>query len=78
MVSLAGWILVVYWSKTFTEIHNVANEVVDRFISSVFCFFLIGKAVLGFEGWMKWVLENPVSNYLGKISYGLYLSLIHI
>ena len=73
LVTLVGWILVVYWSKTFDELHNVANVVVDRFISSVFCFFLIGKAVLGFEGWMKWVLENPISNYMGKISYGLYL-----
>lgn len=72
-VGLLGWILVVYWSKTFVEIHNVANDVVDRFVSSVFCFFLIGKAVLGFDGVMKWFLEHPVSNYMGKISYGMYV-----
>ena len=73
LVGLACWIAVVYWSKTFVEIHNVANDVIDRFVSSVLCFFLIGKAVLGFKGGMKWFLENPVSNYLGKISYGMYL-----
>ncbi len=70
---LAAWILVVFWSKSQVELHNIANDVVDRFVSSVFCAFLIGKAVLGFSGFMKWFLENPVSNYLGKISYGMYL-----
>ena len=72
-VGLGGWILVVYWSKTFVEIHNLANEVFDRLVSSIFCFFLIGKAVLGFEGPMKKFLEHPVSNYMGKISYGMYV-----
>ncbi|TDB64437.1 acyltransferase family protein [Arundinibacter roseus] len=72
-LTLLGWILVVYWSKSFDEIHNFANDVVDRLISSVFCFFLIGKAVLGYGGVMKWFLENSVSNYLGKISYGMYV-----
>ncbi|RYF65852.1 MAG: acyltransferase, partial [Cytophagaceae bacterium] len=30
-------------------------------------------AVIGFGGVMKWILENPVSQYMGRISYGLYL-----
>jgi peptidoglycan/LPS O-acetylase OafA/YrhL len=72
-LGMLGWGLVVYWSKTEPEIHNVANDVIDRLVSSILCFFLIGKAVLGFDGFMKWFLENPVSNYLGKISYGLYV-----
>ncbi|GAB2772639.1 acyltransferase [Rhabdobacter roseus] len=72
-LGLASWVLVVYWSKTFVEVHNVANDVWERLFGSLFCFFLIGKAVVGFEGGMRWFLENPVSNYLGKISYGLYL-----
>ncbi|HEV7349483.1 acyltransferase [Telluribacter sp.] len=78
-LGLASWILVVSWSKTNVDamdprtIHNVANDVWERFFASIFCSFLIGKAVLGFEGGMKWFLENSVSNYLGKISYGLYV-----
>lgn len=73
LLGLAGWIVVVYWSKMLPEKYNVANVVIDRFVSSLFCFFLIGKAVLGFGGPMKWFLEHPVSLYFGKISYGLYV-----
>jgi peptidoglycan/LPS O-acetylase OafA/YrhL len=78
-LGFASWVLVVIWAKTNVDIndprtvHNVANDVWERLFASVFCFFLIGKAVLGFEGGMRWFLENPVSNYLGKISYGLYV-----
>lgn len=72
-LSLAAWILVQYWSKAHVEIHNIANDVVDRLVSSIFCFFLIGKAVIGYTGPMRWFLENSVSSYLGKISYGMYL-----
>ncbi|WP_420149576.1 acyltransferase family protein [Spirosoma sp.] len=53
--------------------HNVMSDVWERLAASLFGFFLIGRSVIGFEGIMKWVLENPVSQYLGRISYGLYL-----
>ncbi len=55
-----------YWWSSI----NSGNE---RFIPSVFFFFLIGGAILGYKGWLKWLLENPVSNYLGRISYGIYV-----
>jgi peptidoglycan/LPS O-acetylase OafA/YrhL len=55
------------------QVHHFGNLVLERLIGSIFCFFLIAKAVSGYSGTMKWFLENPVSNYLGKISYGLYL-----
>ncbi|MBD2756628.1 acyltransferase family protein [Spirosoma validum] len=53
--------------------HNVMSDVWERLSASLFGFFLIGRAVLGFGGIMQWILENPVSQYLGRISYGLYL-----
>ncbi|MBN8822480.1 MULTISPECIES: acyltransferase [unclassified Spirosoma] len=53
--------------------HNIMSDVWERLAASIFGFFLIGRAVLGFGGVMKWVLENRVSQYLGRISYGLYL-----
>ncbi len=53
--------------------HNVLSDVWERLAGSLIGFFLIGRAVLGFGGPMKWLLENPVSQYLGQISYGLYL-----
>jgi len=53
--------------------HNIMSDVWERLAASIFGFFLIGRAVIGFDGAMKWVLENPVSQYMGRISYGLYL-----
>jgi peptidoglycan/LPS O-acetylase OafA/YrhL len=73
VIALAGWILVQFWAKSFEATYNVAFVVFDRLISSVFGFFLIGRAVMGYGGIMAAFLENPVSIYLGKISYGLYL-----
>lgn len=65
---------VTVWAKSFPpeQSHNIANEVFERLCGSVFSMFLIGKASLGFSGGMKWFLTNPVSSYLGKISYGIY------
>jgi len=53
--------------------HNVISDVWERLAASVVGLFLIGRGVLGFGGPMKWLLENPVSQYMGRISYGLYL-----
>jgi peptidoglycan/LPS O-acetylase OafA/YrhL len=77
-VFLLGFVLVGIvnnWIATDSPrgYHNVMSEVWERLAASLFGFFLIGRAVLGFSGVMKWILENPVSQYLGRISYGLYL-----
>jgi peptidoglycan/LPS O-acetylase OafA/YrhL len=53
--------------------YNVYINVWERLLASIFFMFLIGGAIIGYQGWFKWLLENPVSNYLGKISYGLYV-----
>ncbi|GAB3643202.1 acyltransferase family protein [Spirosoma arcticum] len=77
-VSLAGFLAVVVltnWIAQTSTIgyHNIMADVWERLAASLFGFFLIGRAVLGFGGPMKWLLENPVSQYMGRISYGLYL-----
>lgn len=77
-LSLAGFIVVGllnHWIATDSPrgYHNVMSDVWERLAASLFGFFLIGRAVLGFGGLMQWILENPVSQYLGRISYGLYL-----
>jgi peptidoglycan/LPS O-acetylase OafA/YrhL len=72
VAGLLLWVGVVYWGKTFEQPKNVATDVWERLAGSVFCFFLIGKGVLGYGGFVKQFLENGVVLYLGKISYGLY------
>ncbi len=63
----------LYLLTHLTPARNVATDIADRFFTSVFCFFLIGRAVTGFGGPVKWLLEHRISQYLGQISYGLYL-----
>lgn len=77
-LSLAGFIavgLLNQWISVDSPrgYHNVMSTVWERLSASLFGFFLIGRAVVGFGGLMKWVLENAVSQYLGRISYALYL-----
>lgn len=73
MLGLIAWILVQFWAKSYDERFNMPFVVLDRTVSSIFGFLLIGRAVMGFKGLMAWFLENPAVIYLGKISYGLYL-----
>lgn len=73
VVALAAWVLLQYWAKTFDSRYNLAFVVFERTVSSLLGFFLIGRGVMGFTGLMSAFLENPVSVYMGKISYGLYL-----
>ncbi|NID12420.1 acyltransferase family protein [Fibrivirga algicola] len=78
--SIALFALVVWASKSYAAAHpqvdhtfNVYTHVWERLTASLIGFFLIGKAIIGFKGPMKTVLEHPASQYLGQISYGLYL-----
>ncbi|MFD2569117.1 acyltransferase family protein [Spirosoma soli] len=78
IVSLLGFVGVVILTNWIAldspyGYHNVMADVWERLVASLFGFFLIGRAVLGYGGIMKWMLEHPVSQYLGRISYGLYL-----
>lgn len=77
---MASFILLVFlmyfvrqYQLSSNQVHHFGNLVLERFVGSLFCFFLIAKAVTGYKGIMKFLLENPISNYLGRISYGLYL-----
>ncbi len=79
LLGLLAWLSVYYWSH-YIELnyvpankYNMVKILLDRFIASAFCFFLIGNAVIGYTGVMAGFLENRVSVYLGKISYGIYL-----
>lgn len=60
-------------SLLFMESYNFFYMVLPRFLNSVFCFWLVGKAFFGFKGIIGQALENSKIVYLGKISYGIYL-----
>ncbi len=70
---------VLFWFSTQSadagvhKSHNVYINVWERLFASIFFMFLIGGGIVGYGGWFKWFLENKVVNYLGKISYGLYV-----
>lgn len=73
-LSFIAYLGVIFLTKHVLEGHyNLGNLVLERFIAAIFCFFLILRAVIGYQGILKSVLENSVISYIGKISYGLYL-----
>lgn len=68
------FMIVIRWIQVeYNSTHHFGNLVVERFVYSLFCFFLIAGAVSGYKGILKVILENKFVIYLGKISYGLYL-----
>ena len=71
--SFALYALNVWLMGELSPARNVATDITDRLVTSIFCMFLIGRAIVGFGQPVKWLLENRVVNYLGQISYGLYL-----
>jgi peptidoglycan/LPS O-acetylase OafA/YrhL len=77
LLSLIVLLLTFYFTRQYQissgQTHNFGNLVIERFMGSVFCFFLIIRAISQYSGFMKWFLENPVVSYFGRISYGLYL-----
>jgi peptidoglycan/LPS O-acetylase OafA/YrhL len=77
IMSILLLISFLYFSRQYqistNQVHHFGNLVLERLIGSIFCFFLIAKAVNGYEGLVKWFLENSIVSYFGRISYGLYL-----
>ena len=75
--SLSMLLIFLFFSRQYqissNQVHHFGNLVIERLVGSIFCFFLIAKAVNGFEGLMKLFLENSLVSYFGRISYGLYL-----
>jgi peptidoglycan/LPS O-acetylase OafA/YrhL len=72
-LSLILYIGIVIWGKQFPEGHNIITVVFLRLFESLFSLFLVGNAVYGFGGVTKTLLENNISVYLGRISYGIYI-----
>lgn len=53
---------------------NQAKNLLNNFFTSVIYFFIVGIATQNkFTGITKFFLENKVSTFIGKISYGIYI-----
>ncbi|MEA5258845.1 acyltransferase [Arcicella aquatica] len=65
--------LIIIQQKTTGEVENFGKLVTERFLGATFCFFLIAKAISEYKGFLKWFFEQPIVQYLGRISYGIYL-----
>ncbi|RAK02736.1 peptidoglycan/LPS O-acetylase OafA/YrhL [Larkinella arboricola] len=74
-LSILSFFAVVFLYEFLPKVNhvNVMNYIWERFAASLLGFFLIGRGILGFNGWMKWLLENRVSQHIGLVSYGIYL-----
>ena len=57
----------------FTSDYHFIYDIGIRTSFSIFCFWLIGRSVFGFTGITGKILDNKIFQYVGKISYGLYL-----
>ncbi|THU41531.1 acyltransferase [Niastella caeni] len=65
-----GLYTVSFLGSTYTFFSSVFY----RLTYSIFCFWLIGVAsTTSFKGVFKYILENKIITYLGKISYGIYV-----
>lgn len=67
---ISGAIMII---SGFVKPLPLADNVFLRLVYSVFCFFIVGKALQGYKNFGKIILENRAAVYLGKISYGLYI-----
>ena len=73
-LSLFVFLVVLYLSHTAVYTHdNIWSIVFERFFAGLFSFFLIAQA-LGSKKWILFpFLTHSWVNYLGQISYGIYL-----
>ncbi|WP_394994238.1 acyltransferase family protein [Emticicia sp.] len=72
-LSLILYVGIVIWGKQFPEGHNIITVVFLRLFESFFSLLMVGNAAYSFGGVTKVILENSISVYLGRISYGIYI-----
>ena len=63
----------LYKIPNFSKYAIMIDQPLLMFNTAVIFLFIISRASIGFKGILKFILENKVIIYLGRISYGLYL-----
>ena len=70
LLSFIPFVYFVIFPRDYISIVAVGNN----FLFSIFAFFIVVKASQqSFSSVTKFMLENPISLHIGKISYGIYL-----
>lgn len=64
----------IIYSRNFIKGYGECRTITERFLFSICCFWIVGKAVMNeYRGGVKLFLENKIVLFIGKISYGLYI-----
>jgi peptidoglycan/LPS O-acetylase OafA/YrhL len=73
-ISIFLFVITIIYSRLKIENYGECRTILERFLFSVCCFWIVGKAVtFGYQGIAKRLLENSLVIYIGKISYGIYV-----
>jgi len=74
IISVIIFISALVISKLFIVNYKECRTILERFLFSVTCFWIVGWGVINsYSGWFKNIVELKIVIYIGKISYGLYL-----
>ena len=76
-----GWIILIFMMLLFPlynrELYdprlNFIYVCMKPLVAILFGLIVAYAAAFKFKSIFRWILENPVMQYLGKISYGLYI-----
>lgn len=74
IIAVLLFIADLVYSRLYIENYKECRTIMERFLFSVCCFWIVGKAAFAdYKGLAKKFLENRIVVYLGRISYGMYL-----
>lgn len=72
--AMALFVIITIYFNLYRKNYIEGRTVLERFLFSIVCFWITGNAALGrFKGFLKYLLENKVAVFIGKISYGIYI-----
>lgn len=76
-ITVAGWLALVGYVALYS-LEEMGRPVVGlRYVQqtmlSVAFAALISASLAGFDGWRQRMLDHPVAQHIGRVSYGLYL-----
>lgn len=70
IIAMVAYLLIVFTNNQYS---TILNETFLRTLVSIFSFFIIANALTGYKNWVGTFLESKWMQFLGRISYGLYL-----